>query len=158
VSGPRLYPAGYYDDNLVLRVPALLWLILLYLVRHWLFLLLSFLPRVGDAMGYLRDIVEPLFLIADLFAAPVLYVALRRRPGSPRWMRWIWLRGRLLLGASALTYVCLWVVSFGIEQRWHFAALKGPLLVSLAFDLLVLFVLYTSPLIRDVFRDFPAEK
>ena len=150
-----IYPPSSYDDNLVLKVPLLLWVAMFFLVRHFIFLGLTFLPRVGDAMSYLRDVVEPMFLIADLFAAPVLYIALRRKPGSPKWMRRLWNRGRAVLVASALIYAGLWIINFAIEQRWHLMALKEALVVSLAFDFVFLVFVTTSPLVRDVFQDFP---
>jgi len=155
---PSLYPAHYYDENLVLRVPALLWLVMIMLVRHFIFVGLTFLPSAGDAMTYLRDLVEPIFLISDLVAAPVLFVAMTRKPGSPPWMRGIWRRGRVLLIAAALVYIVIWIAHFAVEQRWHFAALKTALFTSLILDLVVLVIVSSSPLIREVFRDFPPDR
>lgn len=154
---PNAYPAGYYDDDLVLKVPLLLWAAMVFLVRHVLFLGLTFLPRVGDAMSYLRDIVEPVFLLADALAAPVLLVALRRKPGSPAWMRGLWRQGRILLSGSALAYLGLWLANLGIAHNWHLSTLNEALLVSVALDLVFLTFLATSALVRDVFRDFPPQ-
>ncbi|MEJ2575802.1 MAG: DUF2919 family protein [Gammaproteobacteria bacterium] len=151
----KRYPASHYDDDLVLKVPALLWAAMAFFVRHVLFLAVGFLPRIGDALSYLQGIVEPTYLIADVLAAPVLLVALRRKPGSPVWMRAIWYRGRVLLVGSALTYLALWVANLGLDHHWHLAALDRSMIISLALNMVFLTFVATSPLVRDVFRDFP---
>jgi hypothetical protein len=50
------YPSFRYDQALVLEVPQTLWLVMVFLVRHLLLLGLTFMPRSGSAMSYLRDL------------------------------------------------------------------------------------------------------
>ncbi len=151
----KRYPASHYDDDLVLKVPAMLWAAMTFLVRHALFVAVGFLPRVGDALSYLQGVVDPAYLIADALAVPVLLVALRRKPGSPVWMRAIWHRGRALLVGSACTYLALWTANLGLDHHWHLATLDQSMIISLALNLVFLTFVATSPLVRDVFRDFP---
>ena len=87
---PKRYPAHYYDDQLVLRVPAALWLAMLFLVRDLALLAVTFVPRSGQAINVLRELVQPIDIAADLPALVVLVIALRRKPDSPGWMRRVW--------------------------------------------------------------------
>ncbi len=66
------YPLERYTDDLVLRVPPVLWLVMLFLVRHLILLGITFLPTMGREVEMLRALVRPWYLPADLLALPVL--------------------------------------------------------------------------------------
>lgn len=149
------YRAHRYDEHLVLRVPPLLWLVMVILVRHFLLVLLTFIPRTGDAMTYLRDLVDPLFLISDLPAAVVLFAGVRRRPGAPDWIRNLWSKGRTLLSASALLYLAILIVNLAASGRHIDRAINEAVIFSVLLHLLIITYLARSRLVRDVFRQFP---
>ena len=76
---PTRYPPERYSDDLILRVPPALWLVMLFLVRHVILLGITFLPTMGQEVLMLRGLVRPWYLPADLLALPVLIAAARRR-------------------------------------------------------------------------------
>lgn len=152
---PRSYPSHYYDDQLVLRVPPALWIGMAFLVRDLALLAVTFVPRSGEAINVLRDFVQPLFLVADLPALMVLLIALRRRPSSPAWMRRVWGWGRQLLALSAALHLGLWAARFGAVHRWNSFALNEGVVLVLVLDATILVYLLSSPLLRDLFREFP---
>ncbi len=154
---PASYPAHCYTDNLVLRVPPALWLAMLFLVRHLVLLGITFLPTMGQEVLALRDLVQPQYLIADLIALPVLIAAARRRREAGWVWRSVWSWGRALLTASALAFPALAVGRLLTTGRPLALGIDGPLLASLLASLAVVAYLWRSPLVRDVFREFPKE-
>ena len=151
------YPVDRYDEHLVLKIPTLLWFVMLFLVRHAILVLLSFLPRTADAMTYLRDLVDPLFLLADVPAAVVLFAAVRRKPGVPGWIPALWQRGRPLLASSALLYLLLLIASLATSARPLLPTVNEALILSILLNLAIFAWLVRSPLVKDVFADFPVE-
>ncbi len=152
---PLHYPPHRYSDTLVLRVPPALWLAMLVLVRHLILLGVSFLPTMGQEVLFLRGLVRPEYLIADLIALPVLIAAARRRPeAGPVW-RAVWARGRTLLSASALAFPVIALGGLLASGRPLVLALDGGLVAGVLASLLVVAYLWRSPLARDCFREFP---
>jgi hypothetical protein len=151
------YPAHRYTDDLVLRVPPALWLAMLFLVRHLVLLGITFLPTTGQEILFLRGLVRPEYLAADLIALPVLIAAARRRPEAGRAWRSVWPLGRTLLTLSALAFPVLAIGRFLATGRPLPLGIDGPLLASLLASLALVAYLWRSPLARDVFREFPRE-
>jgi hypothetical protein len=152
---PLTHHPSRYDDQLNLKVPATLWLVLAFLLRHLLLLGITFLPTTGEEIRVLRDLIRPAYLAADLLALPVAIVAARRRARAPNWMRRLWPHGRPLLTASALLYLALlaWHVATGGEPL--ITAIDEAVLVSALLNLAVIAYLWRSPVVRDLFREFP---
>lgn len=154
---PAPYPAHRYTEELVLRVPPALWVVMLFLVRHLVLLGITFLPTMGREVLALRDLVQPHYLIADLIALPVLIAAARRRPEAGWVWRAVWPWGRAFLTASALAFPALTVGRLLTSGRPLALGIDGLLLASLFASLTVVAYLWRSPLARDVFREFPKE-
>jgi hypothetical protein len=154
---PR-YGSHRYDEDLVLKVPPLLWLTMIFLVRHLLLLGITFLPTTGEEIEVLRNLVRPEFLFADLLAATVLAAAFRRRRPCADWVRRVWRRTREILTASVVLYLATaaWSVTVSGEPLWH--AIDESLLVSLLLSLAVVAYLWRSPLVADVLRDCPGSR
>ncbi|TVQ95095.1 MAG: DUF2919 family protein [Chromatiaceae bacterium] len=152
---PLNHDPSRYDEHLTLMVPATLWLVFAFLLRHLLLLGITFLPTTGEEITVLRDLIRPEYLLADLLALPVAIVAARRRPQAPHWMRRLWPLGRLLLTASALLYLALlaWQLATGGAPRM--TAGDEAVLVSALLNLAVIAYLWRSALVGDVFREFP---
>jgi len=150
------YPPHRYSDDLVLRVPPALWLVMVFLVRHLALLGITFLPTMGPEILGLRGLVKPHVLVADLVALPVLIAAARRRPQASRAVRAVWPHGRTLLTVSALAFPILALGGLLASGRPLVLGIDAPLLASLCVSLTAALYLWRSPLVRDVFRDFPA--
>jgi len=157
VSEPHHYPAHRYDDHLALRVPPLLWLAMVFLVRHPVLLGLTFLPTSGDTLDYLRALVQPIRLAADLPALLVLIAAARRRPTAGSWVRAIWDHGRWLLGASALVDGGLGIHDLVTTGYGQGLSTGDLIILAVVVDLWICLWLARSRLLRDLFRDFPAK-
>jgi len=151
------YAPERYDDHLCLKVPVTLWLCLLFLVRHLLLLGITFLPTTGEEITVLRELIRPEYLLADLIALPVLIAGFRRRPQSPRWMPRLWRLGRGLLLASAGLYLLLLGAYLLTSARPLTATLNEASLISLLLNLAIIAYLLRSPLLRDLFAQWPAE-
>lgn len=153
----RKQPWGpqHYDEHFALKVPALMWLTLVFLVRHLLLLGITFMPTTGTEITVLRDLIRPEYVVADLVALPVLLVALRRRARAPDWMRGLWPAGRVLLTLSALVYLALLGRTLLGSERQLIQSVDEATLLSILLNLAVLLYLWRSALVRDLFRDFP---
>jgi len=149
------YGPEHYNDDLVLKVPVPLWLVLVFLVRHLLLLGITFLPTTGEEIRVLRELVRPEYLIADLIALPVLLIAIRRRPQAPDWMRRLWPTGPWLLSLSVLTHLILLGRALAAVGQPLERSLNEATLIVVLLDLAVLAYLWRSRLLRDLFRMFP---
>jgi len=151
------YPSYRYDDNFALKVPPLLWLTLLYGVRH-VFIVAAARMMPLDVFGtrwiYMQS--SALFLATDAVAALLLFATGHRVPTGSNFMRQLWKRGRWLLtgafGAAIALFVYLNRETITDPDDLHF--LDAVLVV--AVDLVFVAYLLGSQLVRDVFRDFPA--
>ena len=145
----------HYDDDLSLKVPPMIWLTLVFLLRHLILLGITFMPTTGQEITLLREMIRPEYLLADLVALPVLVVALRRRPLAPAWMRRLWPAGRTLLSLSALVYlILLGRATITADGPLTETVNEGTLITAL-LNLAVILYLRQSTLARDLFRDFP---
>jgi hypothetical protein len=149
------YPLFRYDEELVLKVPVSLWVAMGFLVRHFVLLGVTFLPRTGDMTEYLRDLVDPIFLLSDLPAVIVLLAALRRRSAAARPVRLVWSRGRALLGASAVLYLGFLAVKLASAARPLAVSINEAVIASGLAHVLIIAYLARSRLVRDVFAQFP---
>jgi len=149
------YGPEHYNDDLVLKVPVPLWLVLVFLVRHLLLLGITFLPTTGEEIRVLRELVRPEYLIADLIALPVLLIAIRRRPQAPDWMRRLWPTGRWLLSLSVLTHLALLARALITAGQSLERSLNEATLIVVLLDLAVLGYLWRSRLLKDLFGMFP---
>ena len=156
---PQLpYPPHRYDEDLHLKVPLLLWLAMVVLVRHFLILGITFLPTTGEEIKILRELVHPLYLLSDLPAGLMLFVAMRRRPECADWGRRVRHIGRWLLSSSAAGYLIFLALTLFLAGRPLHLAVNELILLSILLHLGVLGYLVRSRLLRDLFRDFPEAK
>ena len=152
---PIRYPPERYSDDLILRVPPALWLVMLFLVRHVILLGITFLPTMGEEVLMVRGLVRPWYLPADLLALPVLIAAARRRAEAGTILRLAWSRGATLLTLSALAFPILAVAGIMLSGRPLLIGLDAPLLGATLGSLWVIGYLHRSPLARDAFGDSP---
>ncbi|WP_373508191.1 DUF2919 family protein [Thiocapsa sp.] len=163
MSGSRLdrrprYGSHRYDDDLLLKVPPLLWLATVFLVRHLLLLGITFLPTTGEEIEVLRALVRPEFVFADLPAAVVMLAAIRRRRPCSTPVRRIWRYTREILTLSVGLYAVLVLAASLRSGQPLRDAIDEPILASFLLGLAVLAYLWRSRLVADVVRDCPGRR
>lgn len=148
----------YLDVNRygVLKVPALLWAILLLQSRHWWMLLfigasLRHAPQTASLLGNLAW----MDLALEAPTLLLLLVLAHRVPEAGPWVRRLWQRGREILSLSALLHLgwSTFILAHStIWSPWPERAMFAAALL----DVLILMRLWRSPLIAQVFAEFPA--
>jgi len=151
------YSARHYDENLLLKVPPLLWLSILYGIRHFFFAGAAVLmPMDIVTIPWINFQTSAHFMLTDLPAALVLFAIGHRVPNGLNFMRWIWIHGRWLLIASYLAGIVLFMYMnrdvMTDPDSWDFP--DGVLVVVI--DFIFVGYLLISELVRDVFKDFPS--
>jgi len=151
------YSTFHYDENLLLKVPPLLWLSILYGIRHFFIVGATVLmPMDVVTIPWINFQTSPFFMLTDLPAVLVLLAIGHRIPNAISFMRWVWMHGRWLLvsshmaGIALFTYVNKEVMTD--PSSWGFP--DGMLVVII--DSVFVGFLLLSERVRDVFKDFPS--
>jgi len=140
-----------------LRIGPLLWLALIVLNRHLLFLALAGVSAfVGSRRGLGSDALSmfyssPRFLIGSLPALPILIAAIRRGPKAGKLPRWFWRHGRHWLLSAAIFDLALLATSLITGHR----ALNEWIGLWAITDLYIIAWLLRSQRLPAVFADFP---
>lgn len=151
------YSELHYDENLLLKVPPLLWLSILYGIRHFFIVGAAVLmPMDVVTIPWINFQTSPYFMLTDLPAVLVLLAIGHRIPNATSFMRWVWMHGRWLLvssymaGIAVFAYVNREVMTD--PSSWDFPDGMLVVIVDIAF----VGYLLSSGLVRDVFSDFPS--
>lgn len=152
-----LHEPHRYDSAFRLKLSPLLWLCLLYGLRHGAIALIGMLPpfwmELLGRWGKLQT--APMLLVTDVLVFAVLLLAGHRVPRTGPRLRACWHRGREML-----------LFAYGLDLVL-FAALARPVLLApsdhdflraltiVLADIAVLGFLLRSRLVRDIFADFP---
>jgi glucan phosphoethanolaminetransferase (alkaline phosphatase superfamily) len=157
---PLDYPPDAYDRHLALKPSLLLILVMFYSARHLLLVLLAYnpSPKMAAAFAVLQPFASPYFVLADIPALLVLLAWAKRVPESKALWRALWRSGRILLSLGVMMHFAL---LFALEGRGIWGAYflsqhERLVLVNLGFDLLVVYYLWRSARVADVFADFPS--
>jgi hypothetical protein len=150
------YSALHYDENLVLKVPALLWIAILYGIRHFFFVgFAKLMPMDIVTIPWINFQTSPYFILTDLPAALVLFAIGHRVPNAQNFMRRVWKSGRWLLLASYVSGITLFSYLnkdvMTDPSSWDF---PDAMLVAM-MDIVIVACLLRSEHVSDVFRDFP---
>jgi hypothetical protein len=139
------------DEYGCLKVPFLLILAMVYLARHPLVPLAVFAAGGKNGpMSYLLDASHLLLYIScSIPALAVLLAWNHRLPAGRAVVRWIWARGQWLLLLAALSDMA---VRLYLTEN----LLKGLAIAQLLLDGYVIFYIFISVRVRDVFAEFPA--
>ena len=151
------YSELHYDENLLLKVPPLLWLSILYGIRHFFIVGAAVLmPMDVVTIPWINFQTSPYFMLTDLPAVLVLLAIGHRIPNAMSFMRWVWMHGRWLLISSYLAGIALFIYMnrevMSDPNSWDFP--DGMLVVMIDFAFVG--YLLSSGLVRDVFNDFPS--
>jgi hypothetical protein len=152
------YHPSSFDDEMCLKPPALIWIVVLYLCRAILMPLAIGIGHYAgmnrDAMALLRAFWREDALLPALLSAPVLYALCRRQPAASGAVRWVWGHGRALLAAAAAADILL-----NVRELIPFTALDDRTAAPLAaamIDAFFLTYVLVARRVRDAFCDFPA--
>jgi DUF2919 family protein len=152
------YPASYYDDQMCLKPPLLLWVAVLYLSRA---ITLPIAMAIGHFAGVDSRAVTSFrafwsldALIPSLIAGVVLYALCRRLPSASKAVRWVWARGRIILGLAAILDISLQAIGFIRELDSNDPPLWSML--AAAVDIYFLAYILAARRVRDAFSEFPA--
>lgn len=151
------YPSSYYDDQMCLKPPLLLWVAVLYLSR-------AITLPVAMAIGHFAGVDSRAItvfrafwsldaLIPSLIAAVILYTLCRRVPTAPTPVRWIWAHGQTILAVSAVLDIVLLSVALIRQGEINDQSLLSFL--ATAVDLYFLVYILAARRVRDAFSEFP---
>jgi len=134
----------------------MLWLVILYGIRHFLFVgFAKLMPMDIVTIPWINFQTSPYFMLTDLPAALVLFAIGHRVPNGQNFMRRVWKSGRWLLLASYVASItlfsCLNKDVLTDPSSWDF---PDAILVAM-MDIVIVAYLMLSERVRDVFRDFP---
>jgi tetratricopeptide (TPR) repeat protein len=152
------YHARHYDIELRLKIPAMLWLGILFGTSHlFCFAALKFIPQVADTFTWLNSYSHVYLLLGDLPALAVLIATGHRVPNALKLMRRVWLNGRWLLASS---FIANGIIFLYLNSEALFNSSNpnfGFKLFVLLLQGLMLGYLLRSGLVRDVFNELPDE-
>ena len=161
---PKQYSISSYDKNVCLKINAMMWLIFMFILKPYVIALFTVLNTIFSAtssssnMGQLMNMFYPdkgtmlLNIIAGIPVIFLLYAWLRRKPESPKYIKFIWSSGRNLIAISVILNVCI-IISpqlFGAVSNIMTSAW-----VQLFINVIIVIILYSSSYTKDCFADFP---
>jgi hypothetical protein len=156
-SYEQSYDLSNYDDDMCLKPPLLLWLVVLYLSRAIMLPVAIGIGHVAGvdsaAMTVLRGFWSQEQLLPALLAIPVLYALCRRVPTASQQVRWIWSRGRIFLTIAAALDIAVPLLA----PLWHHDIDDQLLALAVVAGIKACFLLYAlmARRVRDTFADFP---
>ncbi|WP_395059347.1 DUF2919 family protein [Polaromonas sp.] len=139
----------------VLRVPGPLWLAMAFLGRHWILLIITLASRRSpDAIQLASSSLSAAVLLLELPVLILAYAGFARYPTAGKVLRGIWHNGRAILAATA-------VINLGLLAwfLWHADVWRRPELFLAScglLDLAIVYGIYSSAYIKQVFMEFPA--
>ena len=152
----KTYPSFAYDEHFCIKIGIGLWIVMLFLLRPYLAMLLSFANTSDptELIDLVFDTRRALALQAvAALPAMMLFVAYsRRRPAAGAAVRWIWHRGKTLLILSVLGNLSILLGPI----FWENTAPGFSSWVQAVAAMGMVFYLFRSERVRDTFHDFPA--
>lgn len=132
----------------------MLWLALLYGVRHFFLLAASkLMPLESSEIPWIALQAQPDLLWADLPALLVLLATGHRIPDALRVMRWVWLHGRWILVTAYGLAIALFI-GLNLTELTEPRNMLAATLIVLT-DLALIGFLIRSELVKDIFSEFP---
>ncbi len=148
------YTPDDYNEHDVLKVPVSLIVTLLFALKHYIFVIAIALGarRSATLKDFLWGLDTDIVILLTMLPALVVALAMmKRHPGAPDTVRWIWKHGLLLLWATLSADAVVLGLKLLLSERGG-----GILSYFLVFlDVWFIYYLYVSKRIRDVFLEFP---
>lgn len=138
----------HYDENLNLKVPFLLWGLMLFGMRDFLGMIcFTMVPNLTDDFFWIDLHHNYRFIVCNFLVGLVLFTTGHRLPESHSIFKIIWLNGKKILLVAYLIDIAF-LISFG------FSNVLMDLLVTL-IDFFSIYYLVNSELVDDLFGEFP---
>jgi hypothetical protein len=159
----KIYTFSDYDKYMSLKPDFEMWLIMAYFLRPFVMKISTIQMGRGTksaSVSGLKDMVYPNdfgFFIAFLATIPVILLLvayMKRKPGASELVRKIWRNGRNLLVVTATLNVIIIFVPFLLDLT-HSINMLGW--AQLAIAIFIIFYLYKTQRVKDVFADFPKD-
>lgn len=152
-----LHPSFRYDEYFLLKVSPLLWIAIVYSLRHIIVVGLSFVGGIAD-LPIVKHGIDPLMVGSDLPALLVILAMTQRRSGGATWARGLWVKGRVLLSAGFAAHIVLTFTLHHSVFEHRFNETSLWLGTACVLDGVAIFYLLRSKLVGDIFADFPSGK
>lgn len=160
---PKKYSFSHYDKNICLKLNAIMWLIILFILKPYviaLFTMLNTLFTVTSSSNRMQLITMfypdrgamLLNIVAGIPVVLLMYAWIRRKPDSPEFIKFIWRRGRSLIAISAILNVCIIITP---QLTGAVSTIMTSAWVQLLINVLIVVLVYSSSYIKDCFLDFP---
>ncbi len=147
-----MYSFEDYNEHDVLKIPLILVLIDLYLLKHILIFVLPIISSIPFLVNFAHKHFSLFLLLSTLPAALVMVAIFRRVPQTRSiFILWIWRQGRILLLTSLLLEFCLIILFILLDLK----KINEVSLIFIYVDVLLMIFIVKSQRIRDVFREFP---
>lgn len=147
------YPPGCYDEKFHLRVSPLLWMSILWSIHPLLLLVLGAFSNSGQIAQAVGSYASNMpSMLSCLPGVLILFALMNRGPAAGSRVRWIWHKGRTLLGIG----LCMQLATLLVLHWKELSGLEGTMLVSAAISIGLLLALLASRYSKDLFADFPS--
>jgi hypothetical protein len=145
------------DRHGTLRIPGVLWLGFALLARYWLllFAVLVSARREQSAVLLLGDGGVPWLLL--VLEAPIVLLAFagfNRHPTAGAWARMLWHRGREIVTLTAALNIG-WTTMLLLKSDYWMLWPELFLASCCLLDAAIALAMYTTPLYRQLFKEFP---
>jgi hypothetical protein len=152
------YPPSYYDEQLCLKQPLLLWVAVLYLSRAITLPIAMAIAHFAGvdsrAITLFRAFWSIDALIPSLIAAVILYALIRRTPTASSAVRWVWARGRIILAIAAVLDIVVSLIS--LTRQWEINDQALWSACAMMIDAYFLVYILVARRVRHAFAEFPA--
>lgn len=150
------YSSTDYDSNFALKLSFFEWIIIIFSMRPFIIFVASVSTK-SDRFGLLNTFYpNPVWALVSAIASiptiVLLFAWVKREPSARQLIRYIWRNGRWLLTLSLLlnagAFITPWLLGFGLSNLDK---------TQIAICGILLYVLWRSSRIKDVFADFPSD-
>ena len=153
---PNKYEISDYNSHLSLKVNAMMWCIILFLMRPFLVAVFSITNR-KDRMGMINFVYDDkLSMSLSAYAAlPVIllmYAFIKRSPGATDFVKRVWVNGQHLLATTAVLHII--IISAPLWMQ-NLTLLSNVAMLQVALSFLIIVMVYRTDYIKDCFNDFP---
>lgn len=147
------YPPSCYDEKFHLRVSPLLWISILWSIHPLLLLVLGVFSKSGEIAQSVGSYASNMpSLVSCLPGLLVLFALMNRGPKAGSRVRWIWRKGRSLLGIG----LCMQLGTLLVLHWKELSDQEVAMLFGLAISIGLLVALLVSRYSKDLFADFPS--
>lgn len=144
----------------VLKISIELWFMLIFLVRHWIFMLFAAASAFAnqiDSMRLFGSDFPWITLVIEIPAALALWLCMQRTPNAGVVIRKLWPFVRPLAGTTAVCH--MFYLVWYLKQSSYWLPWPELFLASTTLiDFAIIYGLYSSPHLQMVLNEFPHSK